>query len=126
MQRSSCYGFGVHNVYQEEKWFCLTVRVYLTVDLSTLQERAQRLCQEIEKQVKSGKTIPEGKVPACKITEVKTKLVEVMRIMLDNRLVFNEECFSQCGKCMQERVSCFGITVFNSVLSYNVAVKKIK
>lgn len=82
-------------------WFCLTVRVYLTIDLSTLQERAQRLCQEIEKQVKSGKTIPEGKVPACKITEVKTKLVEVMRIMLDNRLEFNEECTSQCGKRMQ-------------------------
>lgn len=118
MQRSSCCRFGVHNVYQEEKWFCLTVGVYLTIDVSTIQERAQRLCQEIEKQVKSGKTITEGKVPTCKITEVKTKLVEVMRIMLDNRLKFNEECFSQCGKCMQESVSYFGITV----LSYNVTV----
>jgi len=109
---------------KRKKWFCLTVGVYLTIDVSTIQERTQRLCQEIEKQVKSGKTIPEGKMPTCKITEVKTKLVEVMRITLDNRLEFNEECFSQCGKCMQESVSFFGITVFNSVLPYKVTVKK--
>ena len=75
---------------------------YLTKDVSTMQERTQRLCQEIEKHVKLGKAILEGKVPACKITEVKTKLIQVMRILLDNRLEFNEECFSQCGKCMQK------------------------
>ena len=86
--------FGVYNVYQKKKWFCLTNNV------STMQERTQRLFQEIEKQVKLGKTILEEKVPTCKITEVKTKLIEVMRMMLDNRLEFNEECFSQCGKRM--------------------------
>ena len=30
--------------------------------------------------------------------EVKTKVAEVMRIMLENRLEFKEECFSQCGE----------------------------
>jgi len=65
----------------------------------------QRLCQEIDKHAKLGKTVLEEKVPTCKIIEVKTKLIEVMRIMLDNRLEFNEECFSQCGKSMQKSVS---------------------
>ena len=91
-----------------------------TNDVSTMQERMQRLCQEIDKHAKLGKTILEEKVPTCKITEVKTKLIEVMRIMLDSRLEFNEECFSQCGKPMQESVFYFGSTVFNSVLPYNV------
>ena len=75
---------------------------YLTNDVSTMQKRTHRLCQEIEKHVKLGKAILEEKVPTCKITEVKTKLIQVMRIMLDNRLEFNEECFSQCGKRMQK------------------------
>lgn len=74
----------------------------------------QRLCQEIDKHVKSGKTVPEEKVATCKITEVKTKLIEVMRTMLDNRLEFNEECYSQCGELMQASVPYFANAVFNS------------
>lgn len=75
---------------------------YLTIDVWTMQERTQRLCQEIDKHIKLGKTLLEEKVPTCTITEVRTNLIEVMRIMLDNRVEFNEECFSQCGKRMQK------------------------
>ena len=97
IESKSCCGFGVYNVYQKEKWSCLTNNV------STMQERVQHLCQEIDKHIKLGKTILEEKVPTCKITsEVKTKLIEVMRVLLDDRLKFNEECFSQCGKHMQK------------------------
>ena len=69
----------------------------------------QRLCQEVDKHAKLGKTTLGEKVPTCKITEAKTKLIEIMRKMLDNRLEFNEECFPQYGKRMYS-------TVFNSML----------
>jgi len=82
-----------------------SVTFNVTNDVSTMQERIHRLRQGINKHAKLGKTKLEEKVPTCKITEVKTKLIEVMRIMLDNRLGFNEECFSQCGKSMQKSVS---------------------
>ena len=97
-----------------------TITAHLTNVVSIIQERMQRLCQEIEKHVKLGKTIKE-KMPTCKITEAKTKLIEVMKIMLDNRLEFNEEYFPQCGKRLQESVFYFGSTVFYSMLPYNVS-----
>ena len=98
-------------IYGEIFWLD-TITVHLTNVVSIMQERMQRLCQEIEKHVKLGKTIKE-KMPTCKITEVKTKLIEVMRIMLDNRLEFNKEYFPQCGKRMQE---CFLLWKYSFLL----------
>ena len=66
-----------------------------------MQERLQLLCQWIDKNYdKSGQRMTAGKVLRCKSAEVKTKVAEVMGIMLDNRLEFEEECYSQCGELL--------------------------
>ena len=72
------------------------VIVYLTSSIFTIQERLQQRINEHHG--KSLHRMNGEKLLACASAQVKAKIVEVMRIMLDNRLEVKEEHFSQCGK----------------------------
>lgn len=82
-----------------------------------MQERLQLLCQRIDKRhVKLWKRMSEEKVLTFNNAEVKTKVAEALRIMLNNRLEFKEECYSQCGKLvlLDFQGECFKSAILNS------------
>lgn len=82
-----------------------------------MQERLQLLCQRIdEHHDKLWKKMPDEKVLTFNNAEVKAKVTEAMRIMLDNRLERKEECYSQCGKLvlLVFQGECFKSAILNS------------
>lgn len=74
-----------------------SVTAYLTSNIFTIQEQLQQRIDE-HHHGKSWQRMSEGKVLTCTSADVKAKVVEVMRMMLENRLEVKEEHFSQCGK----------------------------
>ena len=57
------------------------------------------LCKRIDKYCdRSWRSRSEEKLQSCKDAELKGRLAEVLKIMLDNRMNFSQEELSQCGE----------------------------